>query len=99
MNSNNSLYYVETKLNKEMNVKEDLVMKAEQDRKAYIDWTRKLKEQQEINKNQAKQISRLSDQLNEFTSSQDNIVKNLKEKFDDYNREMREKEEKILQLK
>jgi hypothetical protein len=82
-----------------MNVKEDLVQKAEQDRLAYIDCMEKLKEQEEINANQNKQISRLSDQLNDFTNSQDNIVKNLKERFDDYNREMREKDDKILQLK
>ena len=82
-----------------MNVKEELVQKAEKDRISYIDCMRKLKEQEEVNKNQNKQIARLTEQLNEFTNSQDNIVRNLKEKFDDYNREMKEKDDKIVQMK
>mmetsp|Transcript_30019 Transcript_30019/g.34385 ORF Transcript_30019/g.34385 Transcript_30019/m.34385 type:complete len:142 (-) Transcript_30019:45-470(-) len=93
----NSLHYVETKLGNEINVREDLMQKAEMDKIELIKCQRKLKEQEEVNKNQTKQITRLSEQLDDFTNSQGNIVKQLKEKFDDYNREMREKEEKLFQ--
>lgn len=53
----------------------------------------------EINKQQATKIHMLSDQLEKFTGSQDNIVKHLKEKFEDYNREILDKDEKMNQLK
>lgn len=93
-----SLYYVESKLEKEMDVKEELIEKAEQDHKNLVDCRRKLREQEEVNRSQAQQIDALKDQLNKFTDSQDNIVKHLKEKFHDYNKEMDDKEEKVQKL-
>ena len=94
-----SLYYVEDRLSKELNVKEELVSKAEEDRRALIDCKRKLKDQEDLNRIQAKRITALSDQLNDFVQNQDNIVKHLKDKFEDYNREMRDKDEKIRQFR
>lgn len=93
-----SLYYVESRLEKELDVKNDLVQQAEADRRKVIDCERRLAEQMELNKLQAHKISTLSDQLDKFTGSQDNIVKHLKDKFDDYNKEMSDKEQKVNQL-
>lgn len=95
----NSLYYVESRLEKEMDVKNDLVEKAEQDRRKVIDLERKLREQIEVNKIQNSKINSLSEQLDAFTGSQDQIVQQLKDKFYDYNKEMDDKENKLIQVR
>ena len=95
----NSLYYVESRLEKELDVKNNMVDQAEQDRRKIIDLERKLQEQIEINQHQNNKIAILSDQLDKFTGSQDNIVKELKDKFFDYNKEMENKEHLLKQTR
>ena len=94
-----SLYYVESRLEKELDVKNDLVERAESDRRKIIDLENKLREQMDLNRIQNAKIVALSDQLDSFTGSQDNIVQKLKEKFQDYNKEMSNKEEKLNQVR
>ena len=76
-----------------------MVDQAEQDRRKIIDLERKLQEQIEINQHQNNKIAILSDQLDKFTGSQDNIVKELKDKFFDYNKEMENKEHLLKQTR
>lgn len=94
-----SLAYVEERLTKEINIKEELVIKAEVDKKQLIDTQRRLREQEELNRIQAKNITSLSEQMNDFVQNQDNIVKHLKDKFEDYTHEMKEKDEKLRQMR
>jgi hypothetical protein len=95
----NSLYYVENRLEKELDVKNDLVDKAEIDRRKIIDLERKLREQLAVNRDQNLKINSLSDQLDAFTGSQDEIVQQLKDKFYDYSKEMEDKESKLNQVR
>ncbi|CAI2367170.1 unnamed protein product [Moneuplotes crassus] len=94
-----SLHYIESRLERELDVKNDLVEKAEQDHRRVVDLELQLTEQKELNRIQSNKIIVLSDQLDKFTGSQDNIVKELRDKFFDYNKEIENKQHALNQTR
>lgn len=91
-----SLNYTEFKLAREMDVNNELVEKSQHDRRNIIDLERKLNH---IIKVQAKKIEELTEQLSQFTGSQETLVKNLRNKFEDYGREINDRDEKVARLR
>jgi len=87
-----SLYYVESKLEREMDVNQELAQKSELDRRSISALEKKLGN---IIKAQAAKIEMLNSQLSDFTGNQGRLVQNLKNKFQDYGKEINERDEKI----